>query len=527
MLSSWVQKCKSMRRDGATLADLLEVEVQVGPDKVAIIFENTPITYRELDEAANRVANGLIELGVRSGDRVAVHIDNRPDFVKTYLGIMRCGAILVPTNIMYKSNEIEHILRDSGAKVLLILARHSSKVAETVRELPELENVIELGGQPTLDGSIYLDELLADSSSERPQVRKIHLDDLAMILYTSGTTGKAKGAMITHRNVMAVIDNVADLPSFQLVESDVTLLVLPLFHSYALNACLGRSLSFGLTTVLVNRFDAERVFALVEKYQVSVFWGAPPMYFAFVNTPGLDAYNVSSLRATFSGAAALPVAILVRFKEMTGLEIIEGYGLTEAAPTLTINAAGPVNKPGSVGPPIPGVQLRVVDENDRDVTRGEVGEICCQGPNVFKGYWRRERETAEAMRGGWFHTGDLARVDEDGYYYIVDRKKDVVVVSGYNVYPIEVESVIVRHPHVLECAVVGVPHPYQGESVRAFVVPRSQAELTEQEIIEFCGENLAAFKVPKTVVFRDSLPKNATGKILKRMLREQEPKSPS
>jgi len=267
--------------------------------------------------------------------------------------------------------------------------------------------------------------------------------------------------MVTHANVLAVIDNTVDMPGMvQVIDRDVMLLVLPLFHAYALNLAMNRAFLLAMPIVLVSRFDAEKVFGLIERHRVTTFYGAPPMYFGFVNAPGLERYDVSSLRAAFSGAAPLPVVILERFQERTGVEICEGYGLSETAPSLTSNAAGPVRKPGSVGPPIPGVELRVVDDQDRDVARGEVGEIIARGPNVFRGYWKRETETAEALRGGWFHTGDLARVDEDGYYFIVDRKKDMIIVSGYNVYPIEVENVLLRHPKVLDAAVVGIPNEY-------------------------------------------------------------------
>jgi long-chain acyl-CoA synthetase len=272
----------------------------------------------------------------------------------------------------------------------------------------------------------------------------------------------------------------------------------------------------------VNRFDAAMIFELIEKHKVTFFYGAPPMFHAFVNTPGLDKYDISSLTGVYSGAAPLPVVILERFREMTGVEICEGYGLSETSPTLTSNAAGPVNKPGSVGPAIPEVTLRIVDENDQDVPSGQVGEIIARGPNIFKGYWNREKETEEAMRGGWFHTGDMGRIDEDGYYYIVDRKKDMIVVSGYNVYPIEVENVIMRHPKVVDAAVIGVPDDYQGESVKAVLVVKQGETISLDELTAYCREHLAAFKVPKQLNVRESLPKSPTGKVVKRELRALE-----
>jgi long-chain acyl-CoA synthetase len=519
MLSEWSRKWSAHRRSsGETLADVFLPALALAPDRVALHFEGRKLTYRELDGAANRVANALVSLGVVPGDRVAMHVDNRPEFIEAYQGVMRAGATLVPTNVMYTAEELEHILGDSRAKIAFVRSDLVSKVASVRARLPELRAVVAVGG-PGEGGSIDFEALKRDASDQRP---KIDVDPkaVAFIQYTSGTTGKPKGAMVTHANVLAVVSNTLDLPGgIESRETDVLLLVLPLFHAYALNLALNRAILGVTPIVLLQRFDAERVFSLIQEHRVTVFYGAPPMYFAFVNTPGLDRYDVSSLRAAFSGAAPLPVVILERFKERTGVEICEGYGLSETAPTLCSNAAGPVNKPGTVGPAIPGVELRILDDEGRDVPRGEVGEICARGPNVFLGYWKREAETAEAFRGGWFHTGDLGRMDEDGYVTIVDRKKDMIIVSGYNVYPIEVENVLLRHPKVLDAAVIGVPDEYQGESVKAIIVPRPGERIEAKEIGDYCREHLAAFKVPRHVELRTELPKSATGKVLKRELR--------
>lgn len=491
----------------------------LAPDKVAIYFEDRAVTYRELDEGMNRVANGLIALGIKPGDRVSIHVDNRPEFIFIFLGVMRAGAVLVPTNVMYTGEEIEHILTDSGARLLFILGAMAEKVKAI--NTPDIEKVIEVCTKE-LDDSITLDALMDGASTERPEV-DVDPASVAIIQYTSGTTGKPKGAMVSHNNVLAVLRNMSDLPSgVDSIEEDVNLLVLPLFHAYALDLGITRSFESVQTMVLVNRFDAERIFSLFEKYGVTLFLGAPPMFFAFVNTPGLDKYDVSKLRLAGSGAAPLPVVIMEKFKAMTGVQISEGYGLSETAPTLSTNMAGPVNKPGSVGPPIDEVKIRIVDADDNDVSEGEVGEIVAQGPNIFIGYWKKEEETAEAMRNGWFHTGDMGRFDEDGYLYIVDRMKDMIVVSGFNVYPIEVENAILRHPKVIDCAVIGVPDDYQGESVKACIVLAPGETLDEEELNAYCREHLAAFKVPKQVSFREALPKNPTGKVLKRVLRDEE-----
>jgi long-chain acyl-CoA synthetase len=521
-MDPWLEKCRSMRtKENETLGDVLEVPLQIEPEKVAIHSEGLAISYRELDTMANRVASALTEAGIRTGDRIAIHIDNRLDFVVIFLGVMRAGGILVPTNVMYTREELEHILDDSRARILFTLDRFAEKLAGSASRLDRLEKIIEVGS-PALEGSLAFDEFLARSGGERPRV-SVSPDDVAIIQYTSGTTGRPKGAMVSHFNVLRLIENLAELPGLtKRGQDDVTLAVLPLFHSYALNLVINQAFVTAQSLVLVNRFDAATIFELIEKHRVTLFYGAPPMFHAFVNTPGLDKYDTSSLRGAYSGAAPLPVVILERFRELTGVEICEGYGLSETSPTLTSNAAGPVNKPGSVGPAIPEVTLRIVDENDQDVPSGQVGEIIARGPNIFKGYWNREKETQEAMRGGWFHTGDMGRIDEDGYYYIVDRKKDMIVVSGYNVYPIEVENVIMRHPKVVDAAVIGVPDDYQGESVKAVVLVKKGETISLDELTAYCRERLAAFKVPRYLSVRESLPKSSTGKVLKRELRTLE-----
>ena len=510
----WRGKCR-------TLGDLIDAPSKVMGDKAVLIFEGRQTTYSELNEAANRVANGLGSRGVESGDRVAMHIDNRPEFITIFLGAMKAGAVLVPTNVMYTASEMEHILADSGAKFLFVLGSLAAKFEKLAPRLPDLVGVVEVNPQGSGE-TPSLECLIADADPFPPEV-SVDPDDVAIIQYTSGTTGQPKGAMISHNNILAAVANTTNLPNgIEPREDDVTLVVLPLFHAYALDMAVCGALLGSQTLVVVNRFDPELVFSLFEKYRVTIFHGAPPMYHSFANTPGLERYDVSSLRICYSGAAPLPTLILERFRDLTGIEICEGYGLSETSPVLTLNAAGPVNKPGSVGPPIPQVELRLVDEMDREVPPDEVGEIVARGPNVFKGYWNREKETAAAMRGGWFHTGDLGRRDEDGYYYIVDRKNDMILVSGFNVYPIELENAILRHPKILDCAVIGVPSEYQGESVKAFLVLKPGERMEVEEFIAYCREYLAAFKVPKYVSFVDSLPKSATGKVLKRELRAGE-----
>jgi len=518
-ISGWPDRCIALRCAGATLADLLDPAVAMDPDKAAIIFGDEETSYRVLDERANRVADGLIELGLKPGDRVAVQLENRPEFLEIFIAVMRAGGVMVPANVMYTAAEMRHILTDSEAKILLVSNAISSRLRDTTGEIDGLESIVEVG-TPRLDGTGDYHALIRDSAPSRPDLT-IDPDAPAVIQYTSGTTGKPKGAVVSHRNALTAIDTIGTLPNYPIADDSVTLLCLPLFHTFGLNFGAGLTFGFGLTMVLVNRFDPELVFSLIEEHKVTLFWGVPPMYYAFVNTPGLDKYDVSSLRHAMTGAAILPVVIVERFRDLTGIELSDGYGMSETTAILTFNSAGPVIKRGSVGPPYPGIEMCVMDEHDQPLPVGDVGEICARGPNIFQGYWNLPEETAEVIRGGWLHTGDLGRVDDDGYLYIVGRTKDLIIVSGYNVYPVEVETVILRHPKVLDCAVVGVPDDYQGESVCAVIVVRPGERLTETEINDHCREHLAAFKCPRRIVFREDIPKSASGKILARVLRDE------
>jgi long-chain acyl-CoA synthetase len=486
-MSSWSERCVEVRTQEHTLAHLLDVPMELCPEKTALVFEGGGTTYAELDAAANRVANGLIGEGVAPGDRVVVQLDNRPAFLELFFGVLRAGGVFVPASPMYRSEEMQHIVADSGARVVFL----DSDVEEPL--YPEAERV-------------------------RPDVTRAP-GDTAMIQYTSGTTGRPKGAMVSHANVLAAIDMLARAPRFPVHERTVTLLVLPLFHAFGLDVGLGLSMAFGTTMVLMRRFNAAALLRLVEEQRVTLFWGVPPMFHAFANTPELDGFDASSLEGVMSGAAPLPVSVLERVRERLGIVISESYGLSESSPILCFNANGPVDKPGSVGPPFGGVELSIRDEGDREVARGEVGEVCARGPNVFQGYWRQPEATAAALRQGWLHTGDLGRLDEDGYLFLVDRKKDMVLVSGYNVYPIEVENALLRHPAVLDCAIIGVPDDYQGEAVKAFVVRRADEPLSVGDVQVYCREHLAAYKCPRHVAFVDELPRSPAGKVLKRLLR--------
>ncbi len=506
-----------------SLVEIMEITARLVPDQAALIFEDESIAFSTLLERMRRVAAFLRKRGIQPGDRVALHIDNRPEFAYVAGGVLMAGGVPVAMNVMYLEDEVKHILNDSGARIVFALDKFAPRSLAVRRDISELEELVVIGS--AIDGCTTFGEVFNYAPLEPILYPSNH--DLALIQYTSGTTGRPKGAMLTHKNIVSCLDMMANVKQSRLKDGDVVLMVLPLFHCYGLILGFFGCLVYGVTTVLVNRFDPAEIFRLFEKHRVTVFYGAPPMYVALVNTPGLELFDVSSLERCGSGAAPLPVAVLEKFRDMTGVEIMEGYGLTESSPTITTNANVDVCRPGTVGKPLPHVEVRIVDDQGRDVSAGEVGELIARGDNIFIGYWKNEQATREALRDGWFYTGDMARVDGEGYISIVDRKKDMILVSGFNVYPVEVENVLFRHPKVADAAVIGVPHPYQGESVMAVIVPRPGEEPTQDEIIQFTRERIAAFKAPRSVTFVDRLPKNRTGKVLKRVLRDQVAKAPA
>jgi long-chain acyl-CoA synthetase len=495
----------------------LRETAQRTPDKPALIYQDRPISYRDVDSCVDSVAASLGSLGVRKGDRVALMIQNIPHFSYAFYGIARAGAVAVPINVTYTADEVAHILADSEARAIIVAEPFMHALEGLRSTLPMLEHVIVVGNART--GAITFDQLLGRASA--PVDIKTATQDLACLVYTSGTTGSPKGAMLTHGNLLANIDQMEQVPGLAEVADDVVLLVLPLFHIYALNVGLGLTFAVGATALLLERFDSAGSLEQIERHRVTVLLGAPPMYTAWLHTPGLEAKTVASVRLAISGAAALPATVMEGFRDRFGITIQEGYGLTETAPGLTSNAMGHVAKPGSIGKPLPEVDVRIVDDEGRDVEEGDPGEIVVRGPNIFAGYWRQDAATKEAFRSGWFHTGDVAYRDDDGYLHIVNRKKDLVIVSGFNVYPLEVESVLYRHPKVAECAIVGVPHPYTGEAVKAVVVLKPGTSATEEEIDSFCRQYLARFKCPSVIEFVDELPHTLAGKVLRRALREQ------
>jgi long-chain acyl-CoA synthetase len=466
------------------------------------------LSYAELDEATARVAGLLRELGVGPGDRVGVMLPNVPYFAFVYYGVLRAGGVVVPINVLLKQREVAFHLGDSQAK--LLFAWHEfAEPAQRGADAAAADCVIVAPGE--------FERVLARTEPASEVVDRVG-HDTAVILYTSGTTGTPKGAEITHSNLQSNVEVVVRMLSVG--TGDVILGALPLFHAFGQTCGLNTAISSGACLALVPRFDAGRVLETIERERVTVFEAVPTMYVALLHHPGRERFDVSTLRLCVSGGAALPVEVLRGFEAAFECTVLEGYGLSETSPVASFSQADRERKPGSIGTPVNGVEMKVVGEDRNQVAPGEVGEIAIRGPNVMKGYWHRPDATADAIdQDGWFYTGDLARVDEDGYFFIVDRKKDMIIRGGYNIYPREIEEVFYEHPAVLEAAVIGVPHAELGEEVAAAVTLKPDAHVTADELRDYVKEQVAAYKYPRHVWLADELPKGTTGKVLKREIR--------
>ena len=473
--------------------------------RVAVRMGETVTTYRELDQASARVAGLLRERGVNPGDRIAIMLPNVAEFAVVYYGVLRAGGVVVPMNPLLKVREVAYYLGDSGAR--LIVAWHAAAAdARGGAQRADAEAVV-------VDPASFAD--LVASAAPDHRVADRDDEDTAVILYTSGTTGQPKGAELTQanlaRNTEVVRTDVMDLGP-----GDVIFGGLPLFHSFGQTCTLNAAVASGACLTLLPRFDAGQALQILAGHHVTVFAGVPTMYGALLAQPDRAAYDVSALRLCMSGGAAMPVEVLRGFEEAFGCLVLEGYGLSETSPVASFNHPDRERKPGSIGTPIRGVQMRVVDSSGHEVAQGEVGEIVIRGHNVMKGYWRKPEETAEAIPDGWFRTGDLGRVDEDGYFVIVDRKKDLIIRGGYNIYPREIEEVLYEHPAVGEAAVIGLPHPQLGEEVGAAVALKPGATVSAEELRDHVKTQVAAYKYPRKVWIVDVLPKGPTGKIVKR-----------
>jgi long-chain acyl-CoA synthetase len=502
------------------LADLVRSAAQRRGESPAFLHRGTRMTWAQVDAAVDAAAAGLLSLGLQRGDRVGVHLPNTPDFPVAYFGVLRAGLVAVPLNPGYTREELRHALGDSAARAL-ITARSTAPTAQVVAaELEPLEHLVVTGTDTAPPGAVTWDALLERGGADGPVELPLDPEDLAVVIYTSGTSGRPKGAMLPHRALLANLEQGAAIDPPVMAQDDVVLLVLPLFHIYGLNAALGAVAWHAATGVLVERFDPVDTLAEIRRCGVTNVVGAPPMYVAWSMLPDIgDAF--STVRIAVSGAAPLPAAILHRVLDVTGHHVFEGYGLTETAPVLTTTLMSEVAKPDSIGRPVPGVELRLLDEQGQPVEDGDPGEIVVRGPNLFVGYWPDGADGPD--EDGWFPTGDVAYADQDGDLHLVDRRRELILVSGFNVYPREVEDVLLEHPDVAEAAVIGISHPYTGESVKAMVVKVPGSRLAADDLIAHCARSLARFKCPTSVEFVTELPKSAIGKVSKGQLRELAP----
>ena len=532
------------------------------PNNTATIFGNvveplgnalmdTTMNYRSLLDLTYRFAAALQKSGVKKGDRVALYLPNCPQFVIAYYATLMAGGIVVPCNPAYVAREIKHQLNDSGAETIIVLSLMYPNVkrirAETALKQVIVANIKEYfpgllkflftvatekkeGHYQDISGdanTYWFQDVIAGAPA-RPTPVEIGMEDTAVLMYTGGTTGISKGAELTHRNVQAnAVQTRAWFP--RMVEGQETILTsLPMYHSYAMTTCMNLGTLSGAALLLIpNPRVLPHILKSINKHHPTLYPGVPALYISLINHPDISQYNVSSIKACISGAAPLPVEVQQKFQALTGGRLVEGYGLSEATPVTHANPIYGENRIGTIGLPFPSTDAKVMDieTEKQDMSPGEVGVLAVRGPQVMKGYWQMPTETDNVLREGWLHTGDIARMDEDGYFQIVDRKKDMILgAGGFNIYPREVEEVLYQHPKVKECAVAGVPVAGKGERVKAFIVLKEGETATEEEVMEFCRENMARYKVPKFVEFRDELPMTIVGKVLRRVLVEEEKK---
>jgi long-chain acyl-CoA synthetase len=490
----------------ANLASLLSRAASEHGDRPALKLDDDVVTYAALDAGAARVAGLLRQRGLEPGDRVGIMLPNVPYFGVVYYGVLRAGGTVVPMNVLLKPREVGFYLSDSDAGHVFAWHDVATVAAEGARASGTEVIAVAPGA---------FDRLLAAAPAEPGDAPR---EGTAVILYTSGTTGTPKGAELTHANML---DNClyGGTRLVDVADQDVVLGALPLFHSFGQTCCLNMAVRAGACLTMMPRFEPGRALEIIQRDRVTTFDGVPTMYHAMLNHPGREGYDVSSLRICVSGGSAMPVEVMRGFERAFGCVILEGYGLSETSPVASFNHVDRERKPGSIGTPISGVEMRVVDDAGQELPTGEVGEIVVRGHNVMKGYLNRPDATDEVLTDGWLHTGDLARVDEDGYFFIVDRKKDMIIRGGYNVYPREVEEVLYEHPAVLQAAVVGIPDEALGEEVAAAIVLRPGADAGADDIRAFVKERVAAYKYPRRIWFTDELPMGSTGKILKREIR--------
>jgi len=532
---------------GIPLFELLANAAAKFPASTAIIFMGLNMSYARLKDSVDRFAAALHAMGVKKGDRVAVMLPNCPQAVISYYAVVRLGAVAVMTNPLYVERELTHQMKDSGAETLIFLDALHGKVLKVAPDAG-IKRLIVTGIRdylpfplnclyplkakkqglnldvPAGQGILQLKELIKQNRPSPPPVEIDSENDLALLQYTGGTTGLSKGAMLTHKNLVANALQVKTWLTDCREGEERMLGVLPFFHVFGMTVAMNLTILTGSAMILLPRFEIDTVLQQINKYKPTLFPGAPTMYVAVNSHPDVKKYNISSIRACISGAAPLPVEVQEKFESLTGGKLVEGYGLTESSPVTHCNPIYGKRVTGSIGQPVPNTNVKIMDADTgtKEMPMGEVGELCVHGPQVMKGYWNMPGETARTIRDGWLYTGDMARITEDGFTYIVDRKKDMVIAGGYNIYPREVEEVLYEHPKIKEAVVAGIPDPYRGETLKAFCVLNEGQTLTEKEVIDFCKANLAVYKVPRLIEFRAELPKTMVGKILRRVLVEEE-----
>ncbi len=531
-----------------SLYQLFQEAVQTYKQLPAIHFMGRELTYGELSSQVQSMAGALAGLGVKKGDRVAIHLPNSTQFPIAFFAAQAIGAVVVPCNPLYVAREMEYQLNDSGAETIITLTRFY-KMIKAIQPNTNLKNIIVSNIKdyfPTFLNFLYtaakekkegdrvelaaedysFTKLIKKHAGAKPPDVKVMPDDRALILYTGGTTGVSKGAVLQHKNLVANLYQVKSWCTDFREGREVALGVLPFFHSYGLTTVLNLGMISGAKLVLMPRFVLEDVLKAIDKQKPTLFPGVPTIYVAINNAPDLHKYHIESIRICISGAAPLPVEVQQQFEKNTGGRLVEGYGLSETSPVTHANPVYGKRKPGSIGLPMPDTEFKIVDveTGEKELPLGEIGELCIRGPQVMEGYLNMPEENAQSLRDGWFYTGDIAKVDEDGYTYIVDRKKDMVIAGGFNIYPRDVEEVLYTHPKIMEAAVAGINDPYRGETLKAYIVLKEEETMTEEEVFEHCKTSLAAYKVPKLVEFKPELPKTMIGKVLRRMLREEEEK---
>ena len=529
------------------LQNILDTAAETYGQREAIVFQNTHISYRELKELAEKLAASLRRRGVRPGDRVSIMLPNLPQTFIAFWGVMKAGAVAVMTNPLYMESELTHQIKDSGAKHLITLDIFWPKIA-ALREQLELDVCYVTRVRDALkfplswlqpfsarrqgtwvpvpfDGKevVAWKDLFKTTERLSVEVADAH-ETIALLQYTGGTTGLSKGAMLTHANLLANLTQLMAIIQQPPEKEHVFLALLPLFHVFGLTITLLLPARMAARVVPMPRYVPADMLEAFKKYQFTAFIGAPSVYISLLQQKNLAQYDLHHIIFCISGSAPMPVEWLKKFEEVTGTPITEGFGLTEASPVTHANPVFGKQKPGSIGVPVPGTLARIVDTEDgeRVLAHNEIGELVIKGPQVMKGYWNRPEETARTIRDGWLYTGDIAYMDEEGYFYIVDRKKDLIIVGGYNVYPREIDEVLHTHPKIREAVTVGVNHRSRGETVKAYIVPEEGANLTVPEVVAFCRQKLASFKVPRLIEFREELPKTMVGKVLRRILREEE-----